>query len=219
MILTSFRRARVLETITIAQRRFYATTSRFKPSPEQEEVVKWLKTHNVVVSARPGAGKTATAEALAKENCEVPIAVITYSKRLQLDTQKRLEEYTKVDTYTFHGLAGRLFGRVIKDDVELIQERHSPSIPCIDDLPNYRFIVLDELQDLTDNLYWLASTFIASIARSSGRYPGILALGDSHQAIYDFQGADSRFLEKAETVFNLFPTVIGDHSLFLTASA
>jgi superfamily II DNA or RNA helicase len=79
MILNSFRRARARQAL--AQRRLYATTSHFKPSPEQEEVVKWLKTHNVVVSARPGAGKTATAEALAKENCKVPIAVITYSKR------------------------------------------------------------------------------------------------------------------------------------------
>ena len=202
MILISFRRARAFETFTIAQgRRLFASTGRFKPSPEQEEVVKWLKTHNVVVSARPGAGKTATAEALAMENREVPIAVVTYSKRLQVDTQKRLEKYARVDTYTFHGLAGRLFGRVIKDDIDLIKERYSQSIPCIDDFPKYRFIVLDELQDLTDNLYWLASTFIASIVRSTGRYPGILALGDSRQAIYDFQGADSRFLEKAEAVF------------------
>jgi superfamily I DNA/RNA helicase len=140
--------------------------------------------------------------ALAKENLGVPIAVITYSKRLQLDTQKRLRKYAGVDTFTFHGLAGRLFGRVIKNDIDLITERHSQSIPRIDNFPKYRFIVLDELQDLTDNLYWLASTFIASIARSTGRYPGILALGDSRQAIYDFQGADSRFLEKAETVFH-----------------
>jgi superfamily I DNA/RNA helicase len=112
-----------------------------------------------------------------------------------------LKKYDGVDTYTFHRLAGRLFGRIIKDDIDLITERCSQSIPHIDEFPKYRFIVLDELQDLTDNLYWLASTFIASIARHAGRCPGILALGDSRQAIYDFRGADSRFLEKAETVF------------------
>ena len=201
MILNSFRRACALETIAITQGRCYASTSRFKPSPEQAEVVRWLKTHNVVVSARPGAGKTATAEALAMENREVPIAVITYSKRLKLDTEKRLKKYAKVDAYTFHGLAGQLFGHVIKDDIDLITERYSQSIPSINKFRKYRFIVLDELQDLTDDLYWLASTFIAAIARSTGKSPGILALGDSRQAIYDFQGADSRFLEKAETVF------------------
>src|SRR5258706_13563727 len=148
MILNSFRLARALGTITITQGRCYASTSRFKPSPEQAEVVKWLKTHNVVVSARPGPGKTATAEALAMENSQVPIAVVTYSKRLQLDTHKRLKKYPMVDTYTFHGLAGHLFGRIIKDDIDLITERYSQSIPCIEELKEYRFIVLDELQDL-----------------------------------------------------------------------
>jgi superfamily I DNA/RNA helicase len=209
MILNSFRRTGARESIAIAQGRFYTATSCFKPSPEQVEVVKWMKTHNVVVSARPGAGKTATAEALAMENPELPIAVITYSKRLELDTEKRLKKYAKVDTYTFHGLAGHLFGRVIKDDIDLITERHSQTIPRIDKLPEYRFIVLDELQDLTDNLFWLTSTFIASIARTTGRHPGILALGDSRQAIYDFKGADSRFIEKAETAFH-HPVSVAD---------
>jgi len=203
MILNSFRRIRARRTIAIAQRRFNASTSCFKPSPEQVEVVKWLKTHNVVVSARPGAGKTATAEALAMENPQVPIAVITYSKRLELDTEKRLKQYPKVDTYTFHGLASHLFGRTIKDDIDLITERYSQCTPHIDKASlEYHFIVLDELQDLTDNLYWLASTFIASVYRATGRRPGILALGDSRQAIYDFKGADPRFLEKAETAFH-----------------
>ena len=202
MILKSFRRARARQAPElIACARFYAAATPFNPSPEQLEVVKWLKTHNVVVSARPGAGKTATAEALALENPKVPIAVITYSKRLQIDTEKRLGKYAHVDTYTFHRLAGSLFNRLIKDDVDLITERASRSIPCINDLPKYRFIVLDELQDVTENLYWLASTFIACIARYSGSFPGILILGDLRQAIYDFRGADSRFLEQAETIF------------------
>jgi len=210
MILNSFRRIRARKTISIAQRRFNAATSCFKPSPGQVEVVKWLKTHNVVVSARPGAGKTATAEALAMENQEVPIAVITYSKRLELDTKERLKKYAKVDTYTFHGLAGRLFGRIIKDDIDLITERYSQCIPHIDEkFLKYHFIVLDELQDLTDNFYWLASTFIASVTRVTGRRPGILALGDSRQAIYDFKGADSRYLEKAEAVFH-HPVSVAD---------
>ena len=136
------------------------------------------------------------------ENPNVPIVVITYSKRLQLDTKKRLKKYTKVDTYTFHSLAGCLFGCVIKDDIDLVKERHSQSIPRTEKFHKYRFIVLDELQDLTDDLYWLASTFIASMTRVTGRCPGILALGDSRQAIYDFKGADPRFLGKAETVFH-----------------
>jgi Ni2+-binding GTPase involved in maturation of urease and hydrogenase len=57
---------------------------------------------NVMVSARPGAGKTATAEAVVAANPNVQTAIITYSKRLQLDTQRRLESYGSADVFTFH---------------------------------------------------------------------------------------------------------------------
>jgi superfamily I DNA/RNA helicase len=201
MILQSLLRAHARQAPNrVAQGRFYYTHDRFKPSFEQLEVLNSLQTHNVAVSARPGAGKTATAVALAQENPNVPIAVITYSKHLQLDTERRLKKYVGVQAFTFHGLAGHLFGRIIKDDIDLLGQRASEPVLLIDDFLKYRFIVLDEFQDLTDNLYWLVSTFIASIARGSGRSPGILVLGDSRQAIYDYQGADSRFLEQAEMI-------------------
>jgi hypothetical protein len=76
---------------------------KFKPSPAQLAIVEACKTHNVMVSARPGSGKTATAEAIVRANPSTRIAVITYSKRLQLDTQKRLEGYRNADVFTFHG--------------------------------------------------------------------------------------------------------------------
>ena len=203
MIFESIRRVRALQAPNaVAKGRFYASISRLKASPEQLAVVKWLKTHNVIVSARPGAGKTAAAEVLVRENPNMPIAVITYSRRLRLDTKERLEGYQGVETYTFHGLAGHLFGRTIRNDTDLIMERSRRSIPHIDNFLKYRYIVLDEIQDLTDDLYWLASTFIASLARRrGGQSPRILALGDSRQAIYDFRGADPRFLEQADTIF------------------
>jgi superfamily II DNA or RNA helicase len=54
----------------------------FVPSPEQLDIVDLLQTHNVVVSARPGAGKTATAQAIMAANPGLRILIITYSKRL-----------------------------------------------------------------------------------------------------------------------------------------
>jgi hypothetical protein len=111
MTLNSFRGGRARQALTY--QRFYAVTSRFKPRHEQAKVVKWLQTHNVVVSAHPGAGK------------KVAIAIITYSKRLQLDTEESLKKYVGVVTYTLHGLTGRLFGCVTKGDTDLITERYS----------------------------------------------------------------------------------------------
>jgi hypothetical protein len=75
----------------------------FTPSPEQLAVVKACRTHNVMVSARPGAGKTATAKAIVAMDPLIPAVIVTYSKRLQMDTLAALEPYGFTDVFTFHG--------------------------------------------------------------------------------------------------------------------
>jgi hypothetical protein len=62
--------------------------------------------------------------------------------------------------------------------------------------------VLDELQDLTEDLYWLTNVFISAVTRAAGRAPQILALGDARQAVYEFRGADARFLDLSPTVLS-----------------
>ncbi|KAK3947775.1 P-loop containing nucleoside triphosphate hydrolase protein [Pseudoneurospora amorphoporcata] len=66
----------------------------FTPSKEQQEIAEFCGTKNVVVSARPGSGKTATAEAIVAAHPEKRVAVLTYSKRLQLETHRRLRTYS-----------------------------------------------------------------------------------------------------------------------------
>ena len=158
------------------------------------------RTQNVVVSARPGAGKTATAELIIAANPNRPTAVITYSKRLQLETARRLENNPACDVYTFHGMAGHLFSAGVRNDSALLAFRKQADPPVWTGKP-YEIIILDELQDCTDNLFWLACAFISSVTRAAGgRAPRIVALGDERQAIYDFKGADERFLSLAPSI-------------------
>lgn len=171
------------------------------PSAEQQAIVRLSRIQNVVVSARPGAGKTATAELIIAANPNRPIAVITFSKRLQLETASRLENYPACDVYTFHGMAGRLFSAVVRNDSALLAFRKQATPPLWTGEP-YEIVILDELQDCTDNLFWLACTFISSVTRAAGgRAPRLVALGDEKQAIYNFMGADDRFLSLAPSIF------------------
>ncbi|KAK0218181.1 P-loop containing nucleoside triphosphate hydrolase protein [Armillaria fumosa] len=153
----------------------------FIPSAEQIAIVNHLKTHHVVVSANPN----------------TLIAVVTYSKRLQLDNQRRFQSYPLVDVFTFHGLASRFFGTIIHNDTVFADVRRSARPPVWIDVPRYEIVILDELQDLTENLYWLTCTFITFLTQ-------LLVLGDSRQAIYEFRGADQRYLEQSP---NILPTV------------
>jgi hypothetical protein len=166
----------------------------FIPSTEQQAIVELCRTQNVVVSARPGAGKTATAEAIVAANPNRPIAIITYSKRLQLDTARRLDAYRGSDVFTFHGLAGQLFSTTVYNDSILSSFRRKRTVPAWTGKP-YEIVILDELQDCTDDLFWLICAFISAVTHAAcGRAPQIVVLGDERQAIYGFRGADSRYL-------------------------
>lgn len=170
------------------------------PSTEQQAIVDLSRTQNVVVSARPGAGKTATAEAIVAANPNRPIAIITYSKRLQIETARRLDKYAACDVYTFHGMAGRLFSTLVSNDSILHGIRKAGDTPDWAGEP-YEIVILDEMQDCTHDLFWLTCSFISSVARSAGgKAPRIVVLGDERQAIYNFRGADPRFLSLSSSI-------------------
>ncbi|POS68630.1 hypothetical protein DHEL01_v212976 [Diaporthe helianthi] len=193
---------RQLATATATATETAPTPSPGAPSAEQQAIVRLSRTQNVVVSARPGAGKTATAEQIVAANPNRPIAVITYSKRLQLETARRLGGYPSCDVYTFHGMAGRLFSAVVYNDSLLFVYRNQAvATPPTWTGEPYEIIILDEMQDCTEPLFWLVCTFISSVTRAAeGRAPRIVVLGDERQAIYDFKGADARFLSLAPTI-------------------
>jgi len=138
-------------------------------------------------------------------NPEKSIAVLTYSKRLQLETSKRLKQYPNCSTYTFHGLAGKLFSTVVHNDrkLNMLRVDRVESVWLEEDAPE--IIILDEMQDCTEALFWLACLFIDTVTRSRGQPPRVIVLGDERQAIYEFRGADARFL-------SLSPTIMSDLS-------
>lgn len=132
---------------------------------------------------------------------DLRVLVLTYSKRLQLETLRRLRPYPNCEVYTFHAMAGKLFGTVIRDDAALSEERRR--VLGRNELPRWSpapfdIIVLDEFQDCTELLFWLANCFILANNQKMGGEPArIVVLGDERQSIYGFRGADDRYLTLA----------------------
>ncbi|EKJ67967.1 hypothetical protein FPSE_11778 [Fusarium pseudograminearum CS3096] len=175
--------------------------STFVPSPPQLEIAELCSSHNVVVSARPGSGKTATIEAIAAKHPDKRIGSILFSKRLQSETSRRLERYHNSDTFTFHGMAGKLLGRVVQNDTELLKllraVDRSGKLPLWT-LPPFDIVVLDEFQDCNPETFWLATCFLRSNNVAKGGQPArIVVLGDERQSIYRFRDADPRYLTLA----------------------
>ncbi|KPM46451.1 hypothetical protein AK830_g202 [Neonectria ditissima] len=173
----------------------------FIPSHEQQKVVKLCSTQNVIVSARPGSGKTATAEAIVAAYPDKRVAVLTYSKKLQLETSRRLHPYPNCDVFTFHGMASSLFRVVVLNNAVLLKQRkkvgRSNELPRWTSEP-YDIIVLDEFQDCTELIFWLVNCFIqANERKKGGQSVRLVVLGDERQSIHRFLGADPRYLTLA----------------------
>ncbi|KAK7402649.1 hypothetical protein QQX98_011595 [Neonectria punicea] len=173
----------------------------FTPSPEQLKVVKLCAVQNVVVSARPGSGKTATAEAIVAAHPSKRVAVLTYSKALQLETERRLRDYLNCEVLTFHGMGSSLFGVVAPNDAtlsEMRKEVHRRNELPQWNSPPFDIVVLDEFQDCTELLFWLTNCFLlANKRKAGGQSARLVVLGDERQSIYRYRGADHRYLTLA----------------------
>ncbi|KAG4290710.1 hypothetical protein FPRO06_02596 [Fusarium proliferatum] len=180
------------------------TKPAFEPSSQQLRVAKLCADQNVVVSARPGSGKTATIEAIAAAHPDKRIGSILFSKRLQSETSHRLKKYHNSDVYTFHGMAGVLLRQVVPSDEALIKLLEN--INKCGKLPRWAsntfdIIVLDEFQDCNPETFWLVECFVrANNLRKGGQPARIVVLGDERQSIYRFRGADPRYLTLAPEV-------------------
>ena len=65
----------------------------------------------------------------------------------------------------------------------------------------YDLVIIDEAQDMTP----LYCKLVSKIINKSTTFPNnMVLLGDCHQSIYNFQGADSRFLSGADKIFNQY---------------
>lgn len=182
--------------------RFFSTKRRFVLSPEQQAIVDLSRKQNVVVSARPGTGKTATAEAIVAANPDARVCIITYSKRLEIETARRMKQYKNCQVFTFHGMAGQLFPQVAFNDSVLRSLRKERVIPYWKH-PPYDIVVFDELQDCYPLLFWLMVVFHTAIMHGAGgQAPRIVALGDERQAIYDFRSADARYLSLSSSIMS-----------------
>lgn len=168
---------------------------RFVLSDEQMLIVEAACTHNVLVDAVAGSGKTTTIVGLVEhmQAYEEQVVVITYNRKLKDETVARLGFEGCV--YTYHGLATRLAGRTIKND-DTMEEFVNQGV-CKGRHIDCDLLVIDEAQDLTPLFYRFVCKYIASMIMP----PRLVLLGDHKQCIYRHAGADTRFFTHADELF------------------
>jgi len=149
------------------------------------------------------------------------ILVLCFNRHAAQETRRRLFELIGADArfitvQTYHGLAMRLVGASFADrpagagiDFDAILDRAIQLLRGEADLPGlaedelrdrllagYRFILVDEYQDIDEKQYALISALAGRTLADPDSKLNILAVGDDDQNIYTFRGANVKYIRQ-----------------------
>ena len=171
-------------------------------SDEQQYVIsKIINGENVVVDACAGSGKSTTILSTALRQPEKKFLLITYNKSLRKEIQEKVRELElkNITVHTYHSLAVSIYdaeAHVDKVMRLLVQNNKPPSRLILTDV-----LVLDEAQDMTFLYFRLIVKYLKDLQSPIQ----LMVLGDYMQGLYEFKGADIRFLTKAQEIWSGFP--------------
>jgi hypothetical protein len=157
---------------------------------EQNEVKDViLSDKSCVVNACPGAGKT-TLSLVITQLYNKKTLVLTFSSKLKDETREKVSN-NNIKNCIVHSYNSAPRDHYLNDayndeDIYEILSRDIEPFEKID----YEFIVLDEIQDMTKAHYKYLMKFI----KDMNIKPVFLIIGDVDQSIFQFKGADSRYL-------------------------
>ncbi len=173
-------------------------------SQKQMEIISDKESHCIVVAAGPGSGKTRVlvhklASLLLLEDVKhEQLLMLTFSRAAAIEFKQRLMGLIGnaahfVEIKTFHSYCFDLLGRIGNlDDVKNVVGRAAQMINDGEVEPNRiakTVLVIDEAQDMSAEEFALIRALM-----SANEEMRVIAVGDDDQNIYEFRGADSRFM-------------------------
>ena len=174
-----------------------------KMSDEQRLVLDFIRAgHNVIVDACAGSGKSTTILSIAKEMPGRKILQFTYNAMLRHEIKEKIKDLglKNILVHTYHSFAVNYYSDLAHTDTGIRQILNTKTAPRIS-FPKVDIVVLDEAQDMT-SLYF---RLIVKMSKDMSTRFQLLVLGDYMQGLYEFKGADIRFLTKADEVWRTLP--------------
>ena len=118
-------------------------------SEEQKNIVEQYRKNNVKVDAVAGSGKTTTVYYIGTGFSKDLILLLTYNKKLRLETREKLEEngVTNVEVHTYHSFCVKYYNHKCFTDRPMKNLINRDQKPLKDF--KYQRIICDEAQDIT----------------------------------------------------------------------
>ena len=171
-------------------------------SDEQKVVYQHIfNGHNVIVDACAGSGKSTTILSIATHIPDQSFVQLTYNSMLCNEIQTKVDQLQlkNLKIYTFHSLAVRFYSNDAYTDTAIRRVLRNDKPPRVE-IPKMNVLVIDEAQDMT----FLYFKLVVKFCRDYGEHIQLLVLGDFMQGLYEFKGADTRFLTCAHDIWTDF---------------
>ena len=171
-----------------------------KLSDEQNKIINSIS--NIKVDAVAGSGKTTTILHMSIANHTKKIFQITYNNLLKREVRKKLKRLCieNMEIHTYHSLAVKYYDPMAYTDEEIKKILFTNKSICQNiKIEKFDILFIDETQDMIFDYYKLVKKFILD----TNSKPQIIILGDKYQGIYDFKGANVKFLTLADKIWNL----------------
>jgi len=156
----------------------------------------------VSINAVAGSGKTSTVLHCAARLVGVPCLLLTYNKRLKVETREKAKalDLPHLTVHNYHAAVIALYGGSGLDDTGMrrVVEQDLAPVICF----AFERIFVDEVQDMKP----LHHAFLCKLLRDN-EAPScpLILLGDEKQELYGYTGADARFLTLANRAMPASP--------------
>jgi hypothetical protein len=157
-----------------------------------------LKGENAIGDACAGSGKSTTILSIASLLPNLNFVQLTYNNMLCNEVKQKVQQLnlTNINVYTYHSLVVKYYNhKGYTDSVirTVLLENTAPKTT----IPPFQVFVLDEAQDMT----FLYFKMMVKFCRDMKQKIQLLILGDYMQGLYEFKGADTRFLTHAHEIW------------------
>jgi hypothetical protein len=172
-------------------------------SEEQAVVLNHTKNgQNSIVDAVAGSGKSTTVLSIAASITSQKIIQFTYNSMLRCEIKEKTAELKigNLDVHTYHSMAVKYYYSSAHTDTGIRHILATNMKPRIH-IPKKDVIVIDEAQDMTPLYFQLIIKYTMDM-----NHPfQLIVLGDFMQGLYEFKGADTRFLTLASKIWATHP--------------
>jgi hypothetical protein len=175
-------------------------------SIEQYSIYEHIKSgKNVTVDACAGSGKSTTILSIAEKMPNHKFLQTTYNSMLRKEIKIKINELSieNLEVQTFHSLCVKYYSLSAHSDSGIRYVLYH-NLPPQHKIPQIDILVIDEAQDMTFLYFQFMTKFIRD---SEIKQIQLLILGDYMQGLYEFKGADTRFLTRADEIWSILPNL------------